>query len=477
MPDYTVTVDLVRPPIVARRRAQAWTVQVVDPHTYTVETGLVGEVPAPIAPVNTVAPVVSGTPTEGETLSCTEGTWTGTEPITYEYQWTLDLISTSDPIPGATSPTYVLTAGDVGLEIFCVVTATNSAGSASANSNTVGPVASADTPPVNTVAPVASGTVRIGELLSCTTGTWTGTPAPTYAYQWTRDGSPIGGATSATYTVVAADISAQIACEVTATNTAGSAMEPSNDLSSPWRDILVARPGALIWDYQDPQCYDGAGVGSGVATLKTVNGTTLFTQGTSGSRPTRLTTGLSFDGTADHMIGNSFANVLEQAHTMCWGFDSPEDSTTAVRALICASSNTSGASSQQVSVNYSRPGSPNATRQRYAIGDSTFITISLAGYSIGAGPYNLALRAGTPGNGFSAVILDGSLTAISSSTRGTNDAVDFDWLYLGVRAIGVTPTLAQYWQGVIRHFALDDEQWSDTDTALYRTCAIAAGVM
>lgn len=476
MPDYTVTVDLVRPPIVARRRAQAWTVQVVDPHTYTVETGLVGEVPAPIAPVNTVAPVISGTPTEGEVLTCTEGTWTGTLPITYAYIWISDDGLTGD-IVGTDSPTYTLQPSDVGNTVTCTVEATNAAGSVQAVSNSVGPIASAATPPVNTVAPVVSGTVRIGELLSTTDGTWTGTPAPTYTYQWTRDGVDIGGATSATYTVVAADISAQIACEVTATNSAGSAMEPSNNLASPWRDILVARPGALIWDYQDPQCYDGAGVGSGVATLKTVNGTTLFTQGTSGSRPTRLTTGLSFDGTADHMIGNSFANVLEQAHTMCWGFDSPEDTTTAVRTLICASSNTSGASSQQVSVNYSRPGSPNATRQRYAIGDSTFITISLAGYSIGAGPYNLALRAGTPGNGFSAVILDGSLTAISSGTRGTNDAVDFDWLYLGVRAIGATPTLAQYWQGVIRHFALDDEQWSDTDTALYRTCAIAAGVM
>lgn len=40
-----------------------------------------------LAPINTVAPVVSGTVAEDELLSCTTGTWTGTTPITYTYQW------------------------------------------------------------------------------------------------------------------------------------------------------------------------------------------------------------------------------------------------------------------------------------------------------------------------------------------------------------------------------------------------------
>lgn len=330
-------------------------------------------------------------------------------------------------------------------------------------------------PPVNTVAPVASGPVQIGKTLSSTDGTWT--DATGFTYQWTRDGLAIGGATSNTYVCVAADINAQIRCRVTATGPGGTDDADSNALTSPWRPILLARPGALIWAHNDDNCNGNAAIGNPVSALNSVNGTALVTQAPTGARPTRLTTGLSFDGIDDHMVGNALANTVEQAHTLIFGFDNPEDSTTAVRTLFCASSNTSGASSQQVSVNYSRPGSPNATRQRYAIGDGTFITVSLMSYSIGAGPYNMALRAGTPGNAFSAVILDGSLTAIASNTRGTNDGIDFDWLYLGVRAIGATPTLAQYWQGVIRHWAMDDEQWSDVDTLLYRSCAIAAGVM
>ena len=89
----------------------------------------------------------------------------------------------------------------------------------------------------------------------------------------------------------------------------------------------------------------------------------------------------------------------------------------------------------------------------------------------------MALRAAAPGGAMSAVILDGSLTSISSGTRSANDAIDFDWFYIGVRAIGATPTLSQYWQGKMRHMAFDDESWNNTDTSLYRTCAIAAGVM
>ncbi|NBT87226.1 MAG: DUF932 domain-containing protein, partial [Flavobacteriaceae bacterium] len=55
--------------------------------------------------------------------------------------------------------------------------------------------------PVNTVAPVVSGTAATGETLSCTTGTWINSPT-SYAYQWYRNNTTsIGGATSSTYVV------------------------------------------------------------------------------------------------------------------------------------------------------------------------------------------------------------------------------------------------------------------------------------
>lgn len=81
--------------------------------------------------------------------------------------------------------------------------------------------------PVNTVLPVISGSPAVGSTLSTTNGTWTGSPTPTYAYQWKRNGGNIGGATSSTYLLVIADLTTMIAVAVTATNTAGGASATS----------------------------------------------------------------------------------------------------------------------------------------------------------------------------------------------------------------------------------------------------------
>ena len=96
-------------------------------------------------PTNTVAPVVSGTATVGQTLSTTNGTWTGVGTITYAYQWLDD----GAAISGATSSTYTLTAGEEGGFISCRVTATDDNGSTAATSNSVGPVAASGFSPAD----------------------------------------------------------------------------------------------------------------------------------------------------------------------------------------------------------------------------------------------------------------------------------------------------------------------------------------
>ena len=68
-------------------------------------------------------------------------------------------------------------------------------------------------------------------MLNVTDGSWTGNPAPTFAYQWQRDSVDIAGAVATSYTLVATDDRASIRCVVTATNSEGSSAAPSNGLS------------------------------------------------------------------------------------------------------------------------------------------------------------------------------------------------------------------------------------------------------
>lgn len=86
--------------------------------------------------------------------------------------------------------------------------------------------------PTGTGAPAVTRAKNSRSSLSCSTGSWAADypgsfvyQAPrTYAYQWTRNGAPIGGATAATFIAKAAG---SYACTVTATNQTGSASQSS----------------------------------------------------------------------------------------------------------------------------------------------------------------------------------------------------------------------------------------------------------
>jgi alpha-tubulin suppressor-like RCC1 family protein len=84
---------------------------------------------------NTALPSVSGTRGTGETLTATSGTWSGTEPISYAYEWERCTGAGSCTlIPGATAESYVQVSGDQGKLVLVTVTASNAEGSASATS-------------------------------------------------------------------------------------------------------------------------------------------------------------------------------------------------------------------------------------------------------------------------------------------------------------------------------------------------------
>ncbi len=97
------------------------------------------------APSNTQPPVVSGTAEVGKELSSTNGSWSGSTPLTFGYQW-----RRCDKTGGgcaniaeATDNTYKLQAADGGNTVRVVVTAKNSDGSDSATSVPTAAVAAA----------------------------------------------------------------------------------------------------------------------------------------------------------------------------------------------------------------------------------------------------------------------------------------------------------------------------------------------
>ena len=78
-------------------------------------------------------------------------------------------------------------------------------------------------PITNPTAPTVSGTRKVGSRLTATAGTWS--PADVaLAYQWLRDGTAIGGARSATYTAVPADLGKTLSVRVAATKSGHSAL-------------------------------------------------------------------------------------------------------------------------------------------------------------------------------------------------------------------------------------------------------------
>lgn len=93
-------------------------------------------------PSNIVAPAITGTLEEGETLTVSNGTWIGYPSPTFTRKWQISANGTSGwaDIVGATNATYVLQSGDATKFVRAVVTATNSEGATPVNSNVVGPI-------------------------------------------------------------------------------------------------------------------------------------------------------------------------------------------------------------------------------------------------------------------------------------------------------------------------------------------------
>jgi len=112
--------------------------------------------PIPTPPVNSIAPGISGTPTIGQTLVATNGTWDNL-PTHYGYRWQRETAFGWTSITRATAAVYTPSSADVGLRLRVVVTATNTDGAVVAASLPTAGVAGNGSPtPVATPTPSPS---------------------------------------------------------------------------------------------------------------------------------------------------------------------------------------------------------------------------------------------------------------------------------------------------------------------------------
>jgi hypothetical protein len=226
--------------------------------------------PAGSPPANNTLPLISSITPLTEPLVVSNGSWSNS-PTSYSYQWKRN----GTNISGAVSSSYRTVLADQGTTITCTVTATNSAGSASATSLGLAcpllsslPATLTDaqaacylaryTPefpsagittvaqakqhwvnygrsegrsfdclpssgaPANLSAPTITGNKTLGSTLTVSTGSWSNSPT-SYSYAWRRNGTAISGATSSTYVIFTADQGTTITCVVTAMNASGQA--------------------------------------------------------------------------------------------------------------------------------------------------------------------------------------------------------------------------------------------------------------
>ena len=215
--------------------------------TYSVAvTNLVGNVTSANAiltvntPVSITSQPASVTVTSGSSASFSV-TATGTAPFTY--QWSKN----GSPITGGTSSTYTIPAA----------TDTNAGTYSVAVTNLVGNVTSANAiltvnTPVSITSQPASVTVTSGSSASFSV-TATGT-AP-FTYQWSKNGSPITGGTSSTYTIPAATDTNAGTYSVVVTNLVGNVSSanailaikmPINISKQPSSLTMVAKTAATL---------------------------------------------------------------------------------------------------------------------------------------------------------------------------------------------------------------------------------------
>lgn len=157
---------------------------------------------APKAPI-TAQPTVTGEFAVGSTLAAVPGNWSA--GTSFSYRWLRD----GSPRAGATGDHYTLEPADEGTRIKVEVTGTVPGHPAATRTSVTSPRV------LLTSTPRYGGDIAVGRAIEAQPGSWTS--GTTFTYQWLRDGAPISGATSPTYTLTSADADKEASLVVTGT--------------------------------------------------------------------------------------------------------------------------------------------------------------------------------------------------------------------------------------------------------------------
>ena len=180
-------------------------------------------------PVNSSLPTIAGTAQQGHTLTASNGSWSGTTPISFTYQWQRCNSSGSScgAIGNAKNQNYVASSGDVGRTIRVEVTATNADGTSQSLSGPTAVIAGLGNVPANTKQPDPSGTAQDGRTITVNHGSWSGSQPITFTYQWqscTAVNSVctnLAGRTGSSFLLGSSQVGMVMRATILATNTRG----------------------------------------------------------------------------------------------------------------------------------------------------------------------------------------------------------------------------------------------------------------
>lgn len=172
--------------------------------------GIADSEPVEVRGLAATAPPVIAAPSGtgvGKTWTASDPTWNETG-VSMTYQWLRDGAS----ISGATAKNYTPVAADYNKPVSVRVTGSKT-GFTGVTSTSDAVLVTLGDAPTATTTPSVAGTPRVGSTVYTQFVTWQ--PSATTSYQWLRNGLPIPGATSASYSVAESDLGGLLAVRLT----------------------------------------------------------------------------------------------------------------------------------------------------------------------------------------------------------------------------------------------------------------------